>query len=434
MRFRSALLLAAVPFLLAAVPFLVASCGGSSDPSAADGDRADAQGDAAPDASKDAASQPEGGADADASSVADAGSDADAHADANDADGGACAPQVSVAQPAPVDLIVLLDQTASMGGAIAGNTTKWSAATAALQAFVAQPASTASVGLQYFPLEGSACTRFCLSGDDCQGFGPCESGVAICATCVGLYDSCHPPDYASLAVAVDALPANATAIEASLAAHGPRANSGTPTVGALHGVLDEATAWAGAHRDHRVAVVFATTAMPNECQEQDTPSIAAFAAAAFAATPPVETYGVGFFDGPGAVAIGATLLDPIAAAGGTGQSVEVDTSVADLQAAFLDALNAARGGGCVYATPVVDGGVASPGSFAMQWVPGGATVPTSIPGVAGPADCATGDGWFFDDPTTPSQIRLCPATCAAVRADAQAEVDVVLACDADATP
>ena len=57
----------------------------------------------------------------------------------------------------------------------------------------------------------------------------------------------------------------------------------------------------------------------------------------------------------------------------------------------------------------------------------------SLPGrVSTEAACGKDAAWHFDvDPATgatPKQVQLCPTTCAAVKADPQAKVDIVLGC------
>ena len=43
--------------------------------------------------------------------------------------------------------------------------------------------------------------------------------------------------------------------------------------------------------------------------------------------------------------------------------------------------------------------------------------------------CAARSGWHYDDPQKPTRIIACPATCAELRNDLQAKVDVLFGCD-----
>jgi len=52
-----------------------------------------------------------------------------------------------------------------------------------------------------------------------------------------------------------------------------------------------------------------------------------------------------------------------------------------------------------------------------------------IPKVAGASACPTnGNGWYYDDPTNPTKITLCDATCATVTGDDTATVSIKLNC------
>jgi hypothetical protein len=50
------------------------------------------------------------------------------------------------------------------------------------------------------------------------------------------------------------------------------------------------------------------------------------------------------------------------------------------------------------------------------------------------ADCsATLGGWFYDDPTDPQNIRLCPVSCDLVKS-APGQVDIELGCQTEIIP
>jgi hypothetical protein len=50
--------------------------------------------------------------------------------------------------------------------------------------------------------------------------------------------------------------------------------------------------------------------------------------------------------------------------------------------------------------------------------------------VGSAANCsqAATTGWYFDNPTTPTQVILCGGACSIVQADPNATVNVVLGC------
>jgi hypothetical protein len=54
--------------------------------------------------------------------------------------------------------------------------------------------------------------------------------------------------------------------------------------------------------------------------------------------------------------------------------------------------------------------------------------PVTIPRVNGAADCGTAQGWYYDDPVTPTQIITCPATCQLLEGDPAGEVDIAFGC------
>jgi hypothetical protein len=63
----------------------------------------------------------------------------------------------------------------------------------------------------------------------------------------------------------------------------------------------------------------------------------------------------------------------------------------------------------------------------LNYTPGGGVTET-LPRVADPAACPE-LGWTYDDPTAPTQLVLCPATCDLVRADPAGNVEVAFGCE-----
>ena len=98
-------------------------------------------------------------------------------------DGGACAAQVSNGQLVPLDIYIMLDQSASMMESVPGGT-KWTAVTSALNAFINQPSlSGVGVGLQYFGVSPMAtgCPAKCTTTADCGTHGLCISFINKCS-------------------------------------------------------------------------------------------------------------------------------------------------------------------------------------------------------------------------------------------------------------
>ncbi|HEY3352112.1 MAG TPA: hypothetical protein VGQ83_02600 [Polyangia bacterium] len=335
-----------------------------------------------------------------------------------------CALASTKAEQQPLDIYIMLDQSGSMGDAVSGGT-KWSAVTSALAAFVNQPGLTGiSVGLQYFPLPvgGVACTaNFCNTTADCGGpsCGPCL--LHVCLGAGSANDSCTAADYAHPDVEIAPVPGVNAALTTSVVHHGP--TNSTPTSAALQGGIDHARTWASAHPGHVAILVLATDGDPTEC-DTDLGHIDAIATAGASGTPKILTFVIG---------VGASLsnLNGIAAAGGTTQAFMVDTG-GNVTQQFLAALNAIRGQalGCTYQIPPPgDGGAPDYGKVNVQYTPGSGGGAELVPQVADQAHCpASGDAWYYDNPTAPTQIILCAATCSTVMPDTSGEVDVLIGC------
>jgi hypothetical protein len=294
-----------------------------------------------------------------------------------------CASSPHKAEQAPLDMYVMLDQSGSMR-----QSSKWTNVTAALDAFVQQPNLDGfSVGIQYFGLNN---------------------------------DSCTASDYATPEVEIAPLPGVASAIVSSIAAHQP--SSGTPTSAALQGAIDHVKTWETAHPDHVSVVVFATDGDPEECDTNLT-DIDAIAAAGLAGTPKVLTFVIG-------VGSSLTNLNGIAAAGGTTSAFIVDTT-GNINQQFLAAMNAIRGSGalgCRYSIPLPTTGSPDYGNVTVTYTPTGGS-PKQMMHVADMAACpASGDAWYYDSNSAPTQIILCSSTCTTVSADKTGEIDVYTPC------
>jgi len=134
--------------------------------------------------------------------------------------------------------------------------------------------------------------------------------------------------------------------------------------------------------------------------------------------PSIVTYviGVGY----------AGALDQIAAAGGSGQAYIVTGGNA---AEFLAAMNAIRNSslGCAYAIPPSSLGTVNPNQLTVRYTPGTGT-PVDFPLRPGPANCGSLQGFYYDDPVNPTTVTLCPASCAMVSSDPQAQLSIFYDC------
>jgi hypothetical protein len=340
--------------------------------------------------------------------------------------GGGCASSSSKAEPIPLDIFIMLDQSGSMSEDAGNALTKWQTVRAAITEFVMSDSSEGiGVGIQYFGLPTPAvlgCTQIpCTMDSDCtDGCTICSPGV-----CHSSWnpdeDTCEAGEYAWAEVPIAELPANGNAIVSSLGMHGPGTN--TPTLPALPGALQYATTWATAHPDHVTVVAFATDGDPAICGT-DLGVINGVAADAFNATPSIKTFVIG---------VGGSLdaLDGIAEAGGTVEAFNVDyDDMATEQ--FVQALNTIRGAAlpCVYQIPPPpDGEQLDFGLVNVEYTPGDGSGTLTIPKVESEADCPDdGNAWYYDDEKAPTQIILCGVTCDAIAVDLTAEVDIALGC------
>jgi hypothetical protein len=319
-------------------------------------------------------------------------------------DDAVCFAQSNPAQPATLDLYLMMDTSKSMEDATSSGVTKWDAVKMAMKAFFADPQSAGiDVGLKYFPDERSGVPATCQADADC-GAGKCQHRTACvaatmstpsvtqasictptvpCATagqtcapikydpttdppkycvsdgpaCAANFvpydpycdnrDICDPADYAAPAVPTATLPDAATALGASLDQHTP--DGFTPSGPALSGALTYAQQRQTANPAHRVAVVLVTDGLPGGyipgyppagCTPADIPGVAAIATAGFTGTPSIPTFVIGVFK-PSEKTTATTNLNTLAAAGGTKTAVVIDTS-ADVNAALQAALNQIR--------------------------------------------------------------------------------------------
>lgn len=109
----------------------------------------------------------------------------------------ACVAETNMAQPAPLDIYVMLDISGSMLDKDSTGTQKWTAVKTALSAFLTDPSSAGiSVGIQYYPLRKTGVPATCSTNEECTSGGPCllklcqgyrgkvpdPNGVAACET------------------------------------------------------------------------------------------------------------------------------------------------------------------------------------------------------------------------------------------------------------
>ncbi len=306
-----------------------------------------------------------------------------------DFDGASCATSTSAAQFTPLDIVVALDKSGSM---LADN--KWGQVTLALKTFLSNRNLTAlSVGLQFFPARRL----------------------------------CSVDAYGRLAVPISELPSQSQALVTALNLEQPI--GGTPMAPALQGVLNAAKVQAVAHPDHSVVVLLATDGVPDsDCANgadgvtNDISGVERVATAAANGNPKIPTFVIG---------VGNTLteLNRIAAAGGTGSAILLD-STKDVLKDFSEALTQIRRRSLSCQFPIprpVSGSV----DFTKVNVQAGSEIEktSTIPFVEKATDCPrNGRGWHYDNPAAPTKISLCNDTCANLTEQPSARVDIVFGC------
>lgn len=299
-------------------------------------------------------------------------------------DGGACTGSSVKASLTPLDMIVLLDRSGSMWG------TSWDGVTNALNAFFVDPKSTGiSVGLVFFPSDNP--------NDDCVW-----------------------TDYANLDVPVGVLPGNAQPLADAIEDGADGGTGMTPTWGGLKGALYAATSYQDKNPTHKVVVVIATDGDPTSCAEEDAQAIADLAKSARNYNG-VLTYAIGV--------TGATMsnLDKIAVSGGTTAAYDVTGNVTKFAQAMADIR--ANALACELPIPPPPAGQQlDTKKVNVNYTPGGATDPVTLPNVLSEQQCGTKMAWYYDNNQNPKKIKLCPSVCDALQGDSSAAMSVVFGC------
>ncbi|WP_044244076.1 vWA domain-containing protein [Chondromyces apiculatus] len=301
----------------------------------------------------------------------------------------ACALVTEEAVSVPLNLYILLDKSSSMAG------DKWASAKVGLTAFLndARFAGT-RVALRFFPRDADA------------------------------VPACDQNAYKEPTVAYGPLPDSAAAIVQALEAEAPDGFN-TPIYPALGGALLKGIEVAQNNPDQASAVLLVTDGQPqgppgtcSGVNPEDPAVIANLASTGAEYNPPVFTYVIGL---PGAA---QTFANQVAAAGGTGQAVLV--SATNVAAEFQDALTKVTGEAlpCEYEIPseVESGDVAITSVNVLLTLGGGE--PALLPQDA----TCDGAGWRYDVPGNPSHITLCPATCATLKEQDSAKIQILLGC------
>jgi hypothetical protein len=294
----------------------------------------------------------------------------------------------------------LVDSSLSMDDQIPSGQSRWDAVSGALIEFLngAGNADTA-FGLGYFPVIPQAT---CQLGDP-----DCLCILTFCFPLSPVLASCNVDDYATPTVPLALRPAP-TPLVSDLQAH--RLNGGTPTRPALEGAVKYVSSWAAMHRDRKSVIVLATDGEPSGCTQNSPADVAAVAAGALASPLAIQTFVIG---------VGRSLqsLNLIAQAGGTRQAYLVED--ANAAVAFSEALEQIRGvaAPCDFLIPATGSqGKIDARKVNVVYTPKGAAAPSLVAQTSdGRGDtCGPDGGWYYDNPSAPTTIKLCPTTCASL--------------------
>jgi hypothetical protein len=242
---------------------------------------------------------------------------------------------------------------------------------------------------------------------------------------------CMPATYASPDVPMRALPNNAQPIADSIDAHyftkaeccdNPE-HDGTPTRPAMEGVVEYLRGWVKDHKGHTGVVLLATDGEPSPvCDDNGIDEVSSVIASAAGASPAIHTYviGIGHED----------KLQDLAKAGDTGlDALIVDGTGKDTEKELLDALAKVRGQAlpCDFALPQGNG--IDPLKVNVQRSAKGKD-PLMLVNVGNKAGCDGADrlAWYYDDPSQPGRIVLCPRTCDDATSDTTTRIQIVVGC------
>lgn len=300
-----------------------------------------------------------------------------------------CAQATVTAETVPLAMLVLIDRSGSMAG------DKWTAATSAIRTFADRAEVVGmQMGLNFFPPLGTG-------------------------------DQCAYSTYAQPAVGVAPLPDNVIPIQQKLAS--TDVTGSTPMSGGLGGSIEAMRSFLQENPASEPVIILVTDGDPAGCGTlTDVIGIASDGANPKGTEPRVRTFVVGMQ--------GATFsnLDKIAVAGGGfSTAFNVGTGTA-AQQGLVDALEAVRTGaiGCEYILPPPPSGRLDLESVEVRYSPGGNDPVQTMRKVDSKGDCGqqTG-GYYYDNPTDPTRVVLCPASCDLVRsAPAEAKVELFFGC------
>ena len=314
-----------------------------------------------------------------------------------DADAGAQCAGVGVElEASPLDMFIMMDRTQSMTYTIQNTALeRWDVLQQGVQQFVNDPnvqAKAPRVGLAFFGATGNP--------ND-----PTE---------------CIPATYAVPKIEIAPIATNGPLILQAVIDERAYLGGQTPWMPAIQGALMHSQAWQIANPTRYTVAVLVTDGYPTEC-DQNISDIQEMVGEYYAGVqgsynttgkPGIRTYIIG-------VAVDKFNLDAVAQAGGTGVSTIVDSTGAVDQ--FVTAMTNITNANINCNIPLPNppaGQVLDPTQVQVVYKPyQGNNQEFPMAASAGGCSGANG-GWYFDNPVNPTQISLCPCSCANLGAGA----------------
>lgn len=231
-------------------------------------------------------------------------------------------------------------------------------------------------------------------------------------------NACDVSHYAPFDVDYAEIPGAAAAVAAEMESWG-FAQGGSPINPPLQGSLLQAVNHHNANPDHASALVFMMDSQATLCDNNPSETSQMLTSALAAG---IRTY---------AIELESTQpadLSAIAAAGGTGMPFDLTAfgATAMLQATLEEIR--VRAIPCELPLPATPmGATDDPALIALEHTPSGMSK-TTIPRVANEGACGDAAGWYFDDATNPSVLKLCRLSCDLIKKDPAPTVEVVFGC------
>jgi hypothetical protein len=300
-----------------------------------------------------------------------------------------CSGVEQAANRIPLTVFVMLDRSPSIG------TDLWAAARNGLKGFINDKASEdITVGLSFFPVDADQLK----------------------------FEDCSFKNYQDPQVPLGKLPGNAKTLSDAIDA-AKTGGFGTPMYPALGGALERGVATQSAKPGENFVVLLVTDGAPSKppatCPGVDPidPNVTADLVEKAYTQFNVRTFVVGL---PG---VSASFANLIAQKGGS--DAIIITSSVDIEGQFQDALSKVRGEslGCEFPLPP-DSSKYDKTLVNVRFTDGkGAATDLDHS-----ADCSVGDGWKYDNETTPTKVVLCDSICKQAKTDGLAKIQIVLGC------